>query len=52
VDIHAYFGREYCTARDPACLDDPEACPLVGLCEQVGIDPVAGEAVDPSETVE
>jgi len=43
------FGREYCSARDPACLDDPEACPLAGLCDQIGIDAVAGEAVDPSE---
>lgn len=44
------FGREYCTARKPACLDDPEACPLAELCEQVGIDPVEGTAVDPSDT--
>ena len=46
------FGREYCTARDPACLDDPEACPLVDLCDQVGVDPMAGDAVDPDETLE
>jgi len=46
------FGREYCTARDPACLDDPAACPLVGLCDQVGVDPMAGDAVDPGETVD
>jgi endonuclease-3 len=46
------FGREYCTARDPACLDDPEACPLVDLCDQVGVDPMAGDAVDPDETQE
>jgi len=45
------FGREYCTARKPACLDDPEACPLAPLCDQVGVDPLTGEVVDPSETV-
>ena len=46
------FGREYCSARDPACLDDPEACPLAGLCDQVGVDTVSGAVVDPGETVE
>jgi endonuclease-3 len=46
------FGREYCSARDPACLDDPEACPLAGLCDQVGVDPTAGTVVDPAETIE
>ncbi len=43
------FGREYCTARKPACLDDPEACPLAELCDQVGVDPRAGTVVDPAE---
>jgi len=43
------FGREYCTARKPACLDDPDACPLAELCEQVGVDPLAGTVVDPAE---
>ena len=43
------FGREYCTARDPACLDGPEACPLYDLCERVGVDPVDGSAVDPAD---
>jgi endonuclease-3 len=43
------FGRDYCTARKPACLDDPEACPLVDLCDQVGVDPASGEVVDPAE---
>lgn len=42
------FGREYCTARTPACLDGPEACPLVDLCEQVGVDTVAGTITDPA----
>ncbi|WP_135663232.1 endonuclease III domain-containing protein [Halorhabdus rudnickae] len=46
------FGREYCTARKPACLDGPEACPLYDLCDRVGVDPANGEVVDPAETVE
>ena len=45
------FGREYCTARNPACLDDPEACPLATLCDQVGVDQYEGTVVDPSDTV-
>jgi len=45
------FGREYCSARKPACLDDPEACPMADLCEQVGVYPETGEAVDPAEAV-
>ncbi|WP_284014448.1 endonuclease III domain-containing protein [Halobaculum litoreum] len=45
------FGREYCTARRPACLEGPEACPLYDLCDRVGIDELAGTAVDPAETV-
>ncbi|PSP43534.1 endonuclease III [Halobacteriales archaeon QH_6_64_20] len=43
------FGREYCKARKPACLDDPDACPLGDVCEQVGVYPDSGEAVDPAE---
>ncbi|SNR41272.1 endonuclease III domain-containing protein [Halorubrum vacuolatum] len=53
------FGREYCTARKPACLDGPEACldgpeacPLYSLCDRVGVDPEAGTVVDPAETVD
>ena len=46
------FGREYCTARKPACLDDPEACPLADLCDRVGVDTESGAVVDPIETVE
>jgi len=45
------FGREYCTARSPACLDDPEACPLTDRCDQVGVAPADGEVVDPGDTV-
>ncbi|WP_435069986.1 endonuclease III domain-containing protein [Haloplanus sp. C73] len=44
------FGREYCTARKPACLDGPEACPLSDLCDRVGVSPETGEVVDPAET--
>jgi len=43
------FGREYCTARKPACLDGPEACPLEDVCEQVGVSPETGDVVDPAE---
>ncbi|WP_121740771.1 endonuclease III domain-containing protein [Natronorubrum halophilum] len=46
------FGREYCTARKPACLDDPEACPMTDLCDQVGVYPETGEVIDPAETLE
>jgi endonuclease-3 len=45
------FGREYCKARKPACLDDPEACPLVDICDQVGVDPETGEVVAPADAV-
>ena len=44
------FGREYCTARKPACLDGPEACPLYDLCDRVGIDEIDESVVDPAET--
>ena len=43
------FGREYCSARKPACLDDPEACPMADICEQVGVDPETGVVVDPKD---
>lgn len=46
------FGREFCTARKPACLDDPDACPLEDVCDQVGVSPETGEVVDPAETTE
>jgi endonuclease-3 len=45
------FGREYCSARRPACLAGPEACPLYDLCDRVGIDELDGSVVDPSEAV-
>ncbi|MFO7926654.1 MAG: endonuclease III domain-containing protein [Halobacteriota archaeon] len=43
------FGREYCSARKPACLEDPEACPLADRCEQVGVYPETGAVIDPAE---
>jgi endonuclease-3 len=43
------FGREYCSARKPACLDGPEACPMYDLCDRVGIDEIDGVVVDPAE---
>lgn len=43
------FGREYCTARTPACLAGPEACPMEDHCEQVGVYPETGEVVDPAD---
>lgn len=43
------FGREYCTAREPACLDGPEACPLYDRCDRVGVDEVGESVVDPAE---
>ncbi|ELZ03249.1 endonuclease III domain-containing protein [Natrialba aegyptia] len=46
------FGRELCTARKPACLDDPEACPMADICDQVGVYPATGEVIDPAETIE
>ena len=44
------FGREYCSARQPACLDGPEACPLVDRCDQIGIDLLDEQVVDPAES--
>jgi len=46
------FGRDYCAAREPACLDGPEACPLYDLCERVGVDELAEEVVDPAEAAD
>ncbi len=43
------FGREHCSARKPACLDDPDACPLGDVCDQVGVYPETGEVVDPAD---
>lgn len=46
------FGREYCTARTPVCLEDPGACPLSEYCDRVGVDVDAGTVTDPADTVE
>ena len=43
------FGREYCTARDPACLEGPEACPLFDRCDRVGVDLESGTVSDPAD---
>ncbi|WP_160132914.1 endonuclease III domain-containing protein [Halococcus salsus] len=43
------FGREFCKARKPACLDDPDACPMADLCDQVGVYPATDEVVDPAD---
>ena len=43
------FGRDYCTARKPACLDGPEACPLYEHCDRVGVDELAETVVDPAD---
>ncbi|MDG5761157.1 endonuclease III [Natronococcus sp. A-GB1] len=46
------FGREYCTARKPACLEDPDACPMADVCDQVGVYPETNEVVDPAEAAD
>jgi endonuclease-3 len=43
------FGREFCSARKPDCLDDPEACPMADICDQAGVDPASGTVTDPAE---
>ena len=46
------FGREYCSARKPACLEDPDACPMADVCDQVGVYPETGEVLDPAEVAD
>lgn len=46
------FGREHCSAREPACLRDPDACPMADLCDQVGVYPEPNEVVDPAAAPE
>jgi endonuclease-3 len=46
------FGREYCTARSPICLEGPDACPLGDVCAQVGVYPETGDVVDPDDVPE
>ena len=43
------FGREYCSARKPACLDGPAACPLFDLCDRVGVDLESSTVIDPAD---
>jgi endonuclease-3 len=45
------FGREYCTARKPVCLEGPEACPMADVCDRVGVSPETGTVTDPAEAV-
>ncbi|KTG21944.1 endonuclease III domain-containing protein [Haloferax profundi] len=42
------FGREYCTARKPACLDGTDECPMADVCDRVGVDSETMTVVDPS----
>ena len=46
------FGRDYCSARKPACLDGPEACPLYDSCDRVGIDELDSEVRDPADVAD
>lgn len=46
------FGREYCSARSPACLDGLDACPMADRCERAGVSPTSGTVVDPRESVD
>ncbi|MFC4449210.1 endonuclease III domain-containing protein [Halorussus aquaticus] len=43
------FGREYCSARKPACLDGLDECPMSDLCDRVGVDAESGTVVDPAD---
>ena len=43
------FGREYCKARKPACLDGLDACPLSDICDRAGVDVADGTVVDPAD---
>ena len=43
------FGREYCSARKPACVDGLDECPLSAICDRVGVNVESGEVVDPAD---
>jgi endonuclease-3 len=43
------FGREYCSARKPACLDGLDECLLSDICDRVGVNVESGEVVDPAD---
>ncbi|MFC7081118.1 endonuclease III domain-containing protein [Halorussus caseinilyticus] len=43
------FGREFCSARKPACLDGLDECPVSDICDRVGVDTGTGAVVDPAE---
>ncbi|MFB6253964.1 MAG: endonuclease III [Halobacteriaceae archaeon] len=44
------FGRQYCTAQAPVCLDGIDNCPLAEICDRVGINIEENEVIEPSET--
>lgn len=46
------FGREYCSARRPICIDDIDACPLADVCDRVGVDFEKDTVIDPKRTLE
>ncbi|WP_135825527.1 endonuclease III domain-containing protein [Halorussus ruber] len=43
------FGREYCSARKPACLNGLDECPMSDICDRVGVDIETGAVVDPAD---
>ncbi|UPV73031.1 endonuclease III [Halorussus limi] len=43
------FGREFCSARKPACLDGLDECPLSDICDRVGVDVETGAVLDPAD---
>uniref|UniRef100_UPI0034A4E0CD endonuclease III n=1 Tax=Halorussus litoreus TaxID=1710536 RepID=UPI0034A4E0CD len=45
------FGREYCSARKPVCLDGLDECPLSDLCDRVGVNTETGAVMDPADAV-
>ncbi|AFK18573.1 endonuclease III [Haloferax mediterranei ATCC 33500] len=42
------FGREFCKARKPVCLDGKDECPMADVCEKVGVDVAGQSVVDPA----
>lgn len=46
------FGREYCSAQNPACLREGQQCPLWDLCDRIGVNLKTGAVVDPAESVD
>ncbi len=46
------FGREYCTATNPSCLEGLDACPMADLCDRVGVDVSSKTVTDPADAVD